>query len=133
MKKISSRLAISTDITLELVRGYIGIFNNVLAYGKKTRFKSKDKKKKIQRHTLFYSIDWEIEVPIDRFIRSSQHTFYWGNTSVSFHVVLMDVSLSISPRIQELFCDLGLNHIVVLHGIANSQFQAMGKGLSKVS
>lgn len=91
------------------------------------------KKKKIQRHTLFYSIDWEIEVPIDRFIRSSQHTFYWGNTSVSFHVVLMDVSLSISPRIQELFCDLGLKHIVVLHGIANSQFQAMGKGLSKVS
>lgn len=122
MKKISSRLAISTDITLGLVRGCIGIFNNVLAYGKKTRFKSKDQKKqkKIQRHTLFYSIDWEIEVPIYRFIRSSQHTSYWGNTSVSFHVVLMDVSLSISPRIQELFCDLGLNHIVVLHGIANS-------------
>ena len=46
MKKISSRLAISTDITLGLVRGCIGIFNNVLAYGKKTRFKSKDQKKK---------------------------------------------------------------------------------------
>lgn len=42
MKKISSQLAISTDITLELVRGCIGIFNNVLADGKKTRFKSKD-------------------------------------------------------------------------------------------
>lgn len=86
----------------------------------------KTKKKKIQRHTLFYSIDWEIEVPIDRFIRSSSILFI-GNTSVSFHVVLMDVSLSISPRIQELFCDLGLKHIVVLCGIANSQFQAMGR------
>lgn len=40
--KMSSQLAISTDITLELVRGCIGIFNNVLADGKRTRFKSKD-------------------------------------------------------------------------------------------
>lgn len=31
MKKISSQLAISTDITLDLVRGFICIFNNVLA------------------------------------------------------------------------------------------------------
>lgn len=54
MKKISSRLAISTDITLGLVRGCIGIFNNVLAYGKKTRFKSKDQKKKKKSKDIPY-------------------------------------------------------------------------------
>ena len=43
MKKISSQSAISTDVTLEIVAGYVCISNNGLADGKKTRFG-------IQRH-----------------------------------------------------------------------------------